>query len=103
MIHVLRSSHGIARTFLALALALLINFACQAADPSSLTTIDVKQLDKIDEPVKAAIKRGDLPGAVVVVVHRGEVVFRRAYGNRATKPAELPMLADTVFDVASLT
>src|SRR5262249_48663656 len=45
----------------------------------------------------------DLPGAVVLVLHRDKVVFRRAYGLRGKKPAEVPMTEDTVFDLASLT
>jgi CubicO group peptidase (beta-lactamase class C family) len=59
--------------------------------------------DKVDEAVAAALKRGDCPGAVVLVVHGDEVVFRKAYGNRAVQPEPVPMTADTVFDLASLT
>ena len=62
-----------------------------------------ERLDRIDGVVKAAIERGDLPGAVVLVVHRDKIVFRRAYGLRSKKPAEVAMTEDTVFDLASLT
>lgn len=65
--------------------------------------IDRDQLAKIDDAVAAAIKRNELPGAVVVVVHGDAVVFRKVYGNRAVKPEAVPMTADTVFDMASLT
>ena len=58
---------------------------------------------KVDDAVAAALTRGDCPGAVVVVVHRDEVVFRKAYGHRAVQPEKVPMTADTVFDLASLT
>lgn len=64
---------------------------------------DKEQLAKIDAAVEAALKRGDCPGAVVVVVHADEVVFRKAYGFRAVKPDRAPMTVDTVFDMASLT
>lgn len=57
----------------------------------------------IDEAVNAAIARGDCPGAVVLVVHKDEVVFRKAYGHRALQPAKVEMTVDTVFDMASLT
>jgi uncharacterized protein YbbC (DUF1343 family)/CubicO group peptidase (beta-lactamase class C family) len=60
-------------------------------------------LDRIDAAVKAAIDRGDVPGAVVLVTHRGKVVFRRAYGLRSKQPAEAAMTVDTLFDLASLT
>ncbi len=57
----------------------------------------------IDEVVSAAIEAGNLPGCVVVVGRRDEILFRRAYGSRALLPERLPMTLDTVFDVASLT
>jgi|SRR5690625_3046176 len=44
-----------------------------------------------------------IPGAVVQVAHRGEVVLEEAVGNRAVYPEKLPMKIDTVFDLASLT
>src|SRR5436309_14909581 len=65
--------------------------------------IDREKLDRIDAAAEAAIKKGGCPGAVVLVVHRDEVVFRRAYGNRAVEPGRVPMAPDTVFDMASLT
>ncbi|HEV3440462.1 MAG TPA: serine hydrolase domain-containing protein [Gemmata sp.] len=64
---------------------------------------DRSKLVAIDDLVAAALKRGDCPGAVVVVVHADEVVFRKAYGLRAIKPEPIPMTLDTVFDLASLT
>ncbi|MBY0458663.1 MAG: beta-lactamase family protein [Gemmataceae bacterium] len=57
----------------------------------------------MDGAAAAAIKRGQLPGAVVVVVHDDAVVYRKAFGNRAVKPDEVAMTADTVFDMASVT
>ena len=53
--------------------------------------------------MREAIDRADCPGAVVLVVHKGRVVWRKAYGLRAKQPAEVAMTADTVFDLASLT
>jgi serine-type D-Ala-D-Ala carboxypeptidase len=57
----------------------------------------------IDEAVKAAIERGELPGAVVLVLERDKVVFRKVYGQRARQPEPTLMTEDTVFDMASLT
>ena len=62
-----------------------------------------ERLDRIDSVVKQALDRGDAPGAVVLVLHRGRIIFRRAYGLRSKQPAEAPMTVDTVFDLASLT
>lgn len=65
--------------------------------------IDRERLNRIEGAVEAAIKRGDCPGAVVLVLHGDEVVFRNAYGHRAVQPDRAAMTPDTVFDLASLT
>jgi CubicO group peptidase (beta-lactamase class C family) len=80
------------RTTLVLA-AVLVPAVARAAEPYAA----------VDAAVAAAIQRGDCPGAVVVVVHRDRVVYRKAYGQRAVRPAAEAMTADTVFDLASLT
>jgi len=59
--------------------------------------------DRIDAEVAAAIKRGELPGAVILVVHQGEVVYRKAHGDRCREPAAEPATLDTIYDLASLT
>src|SRR5437762_714888 len=60
-------------------------------------------LAKIDEAAKQALARGDAPGVVIVVVHRGEVVYRKAFGQRSLQPDKTVMLPEIVFDMASLT
>ena len=71
--------------------------------PASAADIDKAKLARIDDAVKSAIDKAELPGAVVVVVHDDAVVFRKAYGHRAKKPADEAMTLDTIFDLASLT
>jgi CubicO group peptidase (beta-lactamase class C family) len=44
-----------------------------------------------------------MPGAVVLVGHRGSIVFQKAFGNRSLEPEVEEMTVDTVFDLASLT
>jgi uncharacterized protein YbbC (DUF1343 family)/CubicO group peptidase (beta-lactamase class C family) len=61
------------------------------------------RLAHIDKVVAEAIERRDLPGAVVVIVHRGQIVLRKAYGQRSLKPVTTLMRVETVFDMASLT
>lgn len=58
---------------------------------------------KIDDAVRAALERHAAPGVVVVIVHKGIVVFRKAYGYRSLEPEKLLMLPEIVFDLASLT
>ncbi len=90
-----------ARCGLAAACWLVLSACCVAADPAPPGQRE--RLDRIDAAVNEAIDRGQLPGAVVLVVHRDEVVFRKAYGLRSKQPTEAAMTPDTVFDLASLT
>ncbi len=61
------------------------------------------KLAQIDALVEADIAAKKLPGAVVLVGHKGKIVFRKAYGNRSLVPTVEKMTVDTIFDVASLT
>jgi methyl acetate hydrolase len=60
------------------------------------------QTTKIDEPLGAAVERGDVPGVVAMAATRGEVVYEGAFGRRAL-PDGAPMTTDTVFWIASMT
>jgi CubicO group peptidase (beta-lactamase class C family) len=67
------------------------------------TTEPAPTWQKLDLVLQQAVERGELPGAVVLVLHRGRIVYRKAHGLRAKAPAAEPMTIDTVFDLASLT
>jgi len=58
---------------------------------------------ELNSTINQAIREGKLPGAVLLVGHNGQVVYRKAYGDRAILPTREPMTADTIFDIASLT
>lgn len=58
---------------------------------------------QIDAILNDAVQSGLIPGAVLIIGHHGQVVYRQAYGSRALIPRREPMTIDTVFDVASLT
>jgi uncharacterized protein YbbC (DUF1343 family)/CubicO group peptidase (beta-lactamase class C family) len=53
--------------------------------------------------VQEAIHAGQIPGAVVLVWHNGQVLYRKAFGYRALEPRREAMTLDTIFDLASLT
>ncbi len=80
---------------------LLLALALDAKVPHG--GVAAERLARIDGVVSESIARHELPGAVVLAGHRGKVIFRKAYGNRAVEPFAEPMTVDTVFDVASLT
>ena len=56
----------------------------------------------IRDAVDAAIGRGELPGAVVLVGRGDQILYHGAFGRRVVVPSE-PMTEDTIFDIASLT
>src|SRR5438045_1203609 len=57
----------------------------------------------VDAIVQDAIHAGQIPGAVVVVWHNGQALYRKAFGYRALEPRREAMTLDTIFDIASLT
>ena len=57
----------------------------------------------VDQLIEDAMKARQAPGAVVLVGRGDKILFEKAYGFRATVPAEELMTLDTVFDLASLT
>jgi uncharacterized protein YbbC (DUF1343 family)/CubicO group peptidase (beta-lactamase class C family) len=73
-----------------------------AAAAFSQTSLD-SRLAVLDPIVNEAIAQRQIPGAVVIIGHDGQVVYRKAYGSRALEPRREPMTVDTVFDCASLT
>ncbi len=71
--------------------------------PPQTVGMNAAKLNQIDALVEADIKDKKLPGAVILVGHKGKIVFRKAYGNRSLVPTVEPMTVDTIFDLASLT
>jgi CubicO group peptidase (beta-lactamase class C family) len=73
-----------------------------SASPAELG-FDPGRLAELNAVMSEAIAARQTPGAVIVVVRKGKIAFRQAYGRRAVEPASVPMTADTIFDLASLT
>ena len=53
--------------------------------------------------IKKEIHRGKIPGAVVLIGNKENILYRQAFGYKAVKPEKLPMKLNTIFDMASLT
>jgi len=53
--------------------------------------------------VQEAIRDGQIPGAVVLIAHDGQLIYRKAFGHRSLEPRREAMTTDTIFDLASLT
>ncbi|MCB9637972.1 MAG: serine hydrolase [Myxococcales bacterium] len=59
--------------------------------------------DPVLQLLRQAVKRKIFPGAVLCASREGDVRYDHALGWSATEPANLPLVAQAVFDVASLT
>ncbi|WP_417850782.1 serine hydrolase domain-containing protein [Thalassoglobus sp.] len=98
------------RLFFVSSLCCLLISATGAAEEKILERVspsavgmDEARLERIDRVVADGLRRENMPGCVVLVGHKGKVVFEKAYGFRQLKPQRVPMTLDTVFDLASLT
>jgi uncharacterized protein YbbC (DUF1343 family)/CubicO group peptidase (beta-lactamase class C family) len=79
----------------------LLLCAALAASVAGAQTFSASPL--LDQTIEQAIKDDRIPGAVLLIGHKGQIVHRRAYGKRALVPTPEPMTVDTIFDLASLT
>ena len=71
--------------------------------PPPLTLELDPRFSRIDGVARQEIASGSIPGAVILVGHKGKIVYRKAFGTRAILPRWQPMTEDTIFDIASLT
>jgi CubicO group peptidase (beta-lactamase class C family) len=76
--------------------------AIPLAPPQSVG-MNAAKLEQIEPLVNADIADKKLPGAVIIIGHKGKIVYRKAFGNRSLVPTVEKMTVDTIFDVASLT
>jgi len=76
---------------------------CAALAAASLSAQTFAGAQALDEAINQAIAQNRLPGAVLLVGHNGQIVYRKAYGKRALVPRPEAMTLDTIFDCASLT
>jgi uncharacterized protein YbbC (DUF1343 family)/CubicO group peptidase (beta-lactamase class C family) len=61
------------------------------------------KLSVLDGIMQEGIQQGALPGGVLLVSHRGRVIYRKAFGERSVLPTHEKMTVGTIFDLASLT
>jgi uncharacterized protein YbbC (DUF1343 family)/CubicO group peptidase (beta-lactamase class C family) len=81
---------------------LTVMLACVLA-ASGEPAVPPQALPSVDAVIQQAISDATIPGAVLIVGHDGQVIYRKAYGARALEPRREVMTLDTVFDLASLT
>ena len=74
--------------------------AALAQGPQSAGDAGFRTVDGI---IEKAVAEGNIPGAVLVIGHKGKVIHRKAFGSRSLEPVREAMTVDTIFDLASLT
>jgi len=77
--------------------------ACLLASPRLASTQSESRLNVLDSVIETSIENHEIPGADLIVGHDGQVIYRKAFGNRSLEPTRQPMTAETIFDIASLT
>ena len=83
----------------------LLAVAVQKTAPASTETqkrISVEGARAISDQLSAAVKRGDTPGVVALVVDRDDVLFEGAAGTLGAADKQ-PMPVDAIFRIASMT
>ncbi len=61
-----------------------------------------RAVEKLDDLVADVMKKTEVPGVAVAVVHGGKVVYAKGFGVRDTTKPDEKVDADTVFQVASV-
>ncbi|NLP10567.1 serine hydrolase [bacterium] len=97
------------KSLLLAALCLLpLLHAARSAEPATRPSfaragMDRKSLAWIDKVVAKTIEEKTIPGAVILVSRREQVVYRKAFGYAELVPEKIPMTVDRMFDLASVT
>jgi len=89
------------RRTLCLPLSLLALFLCAHAAAAQIPT--QPDFSAEDRLLNTAVEEHQIPGAVLIIGHNGQIVYRHCYGSRSLEPTQEPMTLDTIFDMASLT
>lgn len=82
--------------------AILVGMAT-AVQIASAADFDTAARLQAAQIVEGQIAAGRVPGAVVLIGDATHVLYRQAFGQRATRPDPEPMTLSTEFDLASLT
>ena len=76
----------LAFTTLSFALGLPDSQKLYPATVQSASDVSHRILQQLDPAVELAIERQEIPGAVIIAVHHGKVLWEKAYGHRQLYP-----------------
>jgi len=85
----------------------ILTSQCQVQQPIEVKPekpeISQQHLLRINGLISQSIKNKDIPGAVVIIGRKSQVLFSKIYGNSQLVPESSPMQYNMMFDLASLT
>ena len=81
---------------------LFVSLVVALSQRAAAAPVGPPQFNRADALIETAVERGQIPGAVLLVGHGDQVLYRKAFGSRSLQPQREPMTIDTVFDLASL-
>ena len=76
--------------------------AALAVADASTVGMSAQRLERIVSALRAEVKQGAIPGAVVAIARRGRLVYHEAFGH-LDPVAGTPMPKNAIFPIASLT
>src|SRR5690242_11412632 len=92
------------RRFAILACAAVVATTAYARQSSPAPDAVRSRTAAVDAVLSDAVKRGDIPGVVAMVVDRRAIIYQGAFGVfDATTPGSRPLTTNAIFRIASMT
>ena len=89
-------------TWVVFGLGLWVIGPTHAQTDGTLPTVEPSHSAFFTDVFEGYVDRADMAGSAFIVLHRGEVVYHRAFGWR-DREQSIPMTTDTIFRIASQT
>ena len=99
----MRDNEGFPSSIFRFLIATIFIAAMTAASSRGQSNPGPPDLSALDSLLQSAVEHDEISGAVLLVEHRGKIVYEKAAGMRALMPSREAMTTDTIFDIASLT
>ena len=86
----------------AVSLAASLSVGAVQLGPPPHAALSREKLSAIDDFINGEIASGNIPGAIVLIQHRGQPVYFKCFGKRDVEK-RTPMAADAIFPIHSVT
>jgi CubicO group peptidase (beta-lactamase class C family) len=86
----------------AVSLAASLSVGAVQLGPPPHAVLSREKLSAIDDFINGEIASGNIPGAIVLIQHRGQPVYFKCFGKRDVEKGT-PMAADAIFPIHSVT